>query len=464
MIFVTVGVQLPFDRLICAMDRFAADHPDIEIIAQTGVTPYQCRHMQAYARLESREFQSFVERAELIVAHAGMGSILTALELGKPIIVLPRVARLGEHRNDHQAATSQYMAQADLVRVAKNLEELISLIANRHLLQPRTISAVAQPSLTNAISLFLSASSDKISSMAISQPPRPPRPPTASGTVSVIVPHYNDLQNLKLCIAALRGQSQAPFEIIVCDNNSSCGLAAVERVCGRAARVILETNKGAAAARNAAVRAASGDILAFTDSDCVPLSDWILQGCQVLDNADLVGGRVMLSFKNAAQRTPVEAFEAQYAFANKRYVEKEHFSVTANMFVRRGTFEHVGDFRADVPEDKDWGQRAHKLGYRWAYAADAALLHPARRSWPELRSKWQRLTREAYAFSGHRVMFLARSWLLILSVPLFAARLIRSKTLSGWGERLAVSSVLIKLRCWRVIECHRLVVSDLFDR
>lgn len=469
MIFVTVGVQLPFDRLLRVLDAWAQRHPDVTVIAQTGETTLRCRHMQTHQRLEGSAFQALVEEAELIVAHAGMGSILTALELGKPIIVLPRIAALAEHRNDHQAATSHYLARANLVRVADNIDHLVQLIDERHLITPRTIATTAQQPLIETIKRFIDNAKDTPLPTILPAPgdlSRPPSPPAGqpsatplTDTVSVIIPHYNDIENLKACVAALQNQSLAPTEILVCDNGSACGLDEIERQCGASIDVILETEPGAAAARNAGVRQATGNILAFLDSDCVAHQDWLRNGCHALASKDLVGGAMVLSFKNSTRRTAVEAFEAQFAFANQRYVEKEHFSVTANMLVRRTTFDTVGGFRSGLPEDKDWGQRAHKLGYRWTYAPDTIVVHPARRAWPDLTGKWRRLTREAYAYTPSRGRFLLRSWLVVLSLPAFLPPLIWSKRLSGPREKLNAAAVLVGLRFWRLYEGHRLALS-----
>ena len=293
-----------------------------------------------------------------------------------------------------------------------------------------------------------------------------PDPPNASNitfltpSISVIIPHFNDLQGLQTCLTALREQSVPATEIIICDNGSPCGLEAIEHLCVAPETVVLEPVKGAAAARNAGVRRASGHILAFLDSDCIPDPGWLAAGCQALQHADLVGGAMILSFENPERRTNVEAFEAQFAFPNQRYVEREHFSVTANLFTKRSTFAQVGFFRPDVPEDKDWGQRAHAMGYRWIFAPDAKVLHPARRSWPQLQAKWKRLTREAYGYSPHKAKFLARSWLVLLSSPAFIAPLIRSKRLGGRRERLDVAALVLRLRVWRLLEAHRIVLSN----
>ena len=106
MIFVTVGGELPFERLVRAMDAWAAAHPGEEVLAQIGGGAYLPAHMRWQRSLGREAYAAAVAGAELVVAHAGIGSVVTAGEHGKPIVLLPRRARFGEHRNDHQRDTA----------------------------------------------------------------------------------------------------------------------------------------------------------------------------------------------------------------------------------------------------------------------------------------------------------------------------------------------------------------------
>jgi UDP-N-acetylglucosamine transferase subunit ALG13 len=106
LIFLTVGTQLPFDRLASALDHWASMHPGMEIVAQVGPTERRFPSMRAREFLSPGEFEDYFARAELVIAHAGMGTILAAADAQKPLVVMPRRASLGEHRNDHQLATA----------------------------------------------------------------------------------------------------------------------------------------------------------------------------------------------------------------------------------------------------------------------------------------------------------------------------------------------------------------------
>jgi UDP-N-acetylglucosamine transferase subunit ALG13 len=117
-IFVTVGTQLAFDRLIGAVDVWAARNPSVRVFAQVGPAATAPRHVESAAFLPPSRVQALMEEAELIVSHAGMGSVLGALALRKPIVIVPRRAALGEHRNDHQLATAHWLEGRVGVHVA----------------------------------------------------------------------------------------------------------------------------------------------------------------------------------------------------------------------------------------------------------------------------------------------------------------------------------------------------------
>jgi UDP-N-acetylglucosamine transferase subunit ALG13 len=129
MIFVTVGEQLPFDRLIRVVDTWAATSGE-EVFAQTGVSSLKPMHIAHKEFLGSEEFREKFQNAEVIVAHAGMGTIISALELGKAILVMPRQASLGEVRNDHQTATAKRFQVLNYVSVAMDEKELSQKLNN----------------------------------------------------------------------------------------------------------------------------------------------------------------------------------------------------------------------------------------------------------------------------------------------------------------------------------------------
>lgn len=288
-------------------------------------------------------------------------------------------------------------------------------------------------------------------------------PPAARPKVSVVVPHYQDLDGLGRCLDALGRQTYpaADFEIVVADNNSPAGRAAVEQAIAGRARLAVVVEKGAGPARNGGVAASLGDLLAFTDSDCVPEPEWLAEGLTRLADFDLVGGRMRVLVDDPEHMTGPEAFEVVFAFDNETYVTRKGFTVTANLFCSRAVFDAVGGFKVGVSEDLEWGLRARWLGYRIGYAARAVVGHPARRTWPELQRKWERLSAETFGLvasgAGGRSRWLLRALALPFSAVVHTPKVLRSPALHGLGERVSALGVLYRLRAWRLIDALRLL-------
>jgi GT2 family glycosyltransferase len=290
---------------------------------------------------------------------------------------------------------------------------------------------------------------------------------TAPGqcAVSVIIPHYNDLDNLRHCLQLLAKQT-APtgsFEVVVADNNSHCGLVEVEGVCAGIARVAPAPIQGAGEARNAGVAASHGGVLAFIDSDCRPAADWIERGLAAMSRANVIGGRVEVDVRDPTNPTGAEAFEKVFAFNFKRYIEEEGFSGSGNLFVRREDFERVGGFRSVVAEDLDWGRRATAMGLKLAYADDVVVSHPARYDWGQLKNKWRKMTAEAYAVAREkrygRLLWFCRSWAILASPFAHSVTVLRSKKLMGMDQKAKAVAVLFRLRVWRFVETNRVLFS-----
>lgn len=287
-----------------------------------------------------------------------------------------------------------------------------------------------------------------------------------SPLISVIIPHYNDLENLRQCLDLLDAQSvpRERIEVLVADNNSPVGLPAVKEATDGRAEVIVEARKGAGLARNAGAAAASADILAFVDSDCRPAPDWIENGLKALETCDVVGGRVRVGRGATGSLTPAEAFECVFAFDIESYVRRKGFVPSGNMFVRRETFEKVGGFRGGVSEDVEWGRRAGSKGMKLDYGHDVMVEHPARATWAELTSKWRRMSLEAYLLMREqpmgRLKWLARSWAVLLSPFVHVFKVLSSPELEAPSDRAKAVGALFAIRGFRFLEAHRVVFRN----
>lgn len=124
MIFITVGTDQPFDRMLKTIDAWAAERGRTDLFAQIGAGAWQPRAIPFATFLSPPDFKKRFQQASVIIGHAGMGTILSALDYGKPILVMPKKASLGEQRNEHQLATAKRMMGLGNVTVAFDEAEL----------------------------------------------------------------------------------------------------------------------------------------------------------------------------------------------------------------------------------------------------------------------------------------------------------------------------------------------------
>ncbi len=158
MIFITTGTQEPFDRLLMAMMPYLHDTDERVVIQAKTQIPFPA-HVEVYAFLNPMDFEAYFNAADIVISHAGMGTIILALTLAKPLIIFPRQAALKEHRNDHQMATSKKIAELNLVYVAYTAEALLSeLLSLQHDTQLAALSHIgdyAAPSLINSLAGYI---------------------------------------------------------------------------------------------------------------------------------------------------------------------------------------------------------------------------------------------------------------------------------------------------------------------
>lgn len=212
-------------------------------------------------------------------------------------------------------------------------------------------------------------------------------------TVSVVVPVYNAMRTLPRCLAALAQLSPAPDEILVVDNGSTDGsggrLEAFALECGGGGvRVLHEPRRGAAAARNAGIRAAKGEVIAFTDADCAPEPAWLRHLTEPFEDPTVgaVAGRVVAAPPTAT----LELFSALYTLQSadqpvrrRQWTPWEGGYPTANLAVRRALLDDLGGFDESVGiygEDYDLCARLYARRTAIVYVPDARVAHHHRTS------------------------------------------------------------------------------------
>ena len=276
--------------------------------------------------------------------------------------------------------------------------------------------------------------------------------------VSVIIPVYNDALRLQKCLEALSGQTYREFETLVIDNGST--EPGLERLCGQFENVTFlnEEKPGSYAARNKGIGFAKGEIIAFTDADCVPDVQWLELGVKKLQetpSCGVVGGRVLVFSEKPESPTQAELYELRWSFPQRTFVENDHFAVTANMFTWCKIIAVVGKFDDNLKSagDREWGNRVVRHGYAIAYDHAAFVNHPARRNLAEIKSKLRRAT------GGRRDMDKSRRTGILLLLKylkpplkqLFQTVNDNPLGLTLW-QRLQVCYVIVSLRVALVVD------------
>jgi GT2 family glycosyltransferase len=209
---------------------------------------------------------------------------------------------------------------------------------------------------------------------------------------SIIIPVFNQRQELMACLRALERQTCEPgrFEVIVVDNGSSPPIGSVSETFPFA-RCICEPKPGSYAARNRGIASSRAALIGFTDADCLPAEDWVECGIRAagrLPDPGLVAGKIELTFRDPERLTTAELVESVFGFPQAAYV-RSGFGATANLFATRSVFDAVGlfDERLMSGGDMEWGQRLRGRGFSQVYADDVRVSHKARRTLRQLLRK-----------------------------------------------------------------------------
>lgn len=286
----------------------------------------------------------------------------------------------------------------------------------------------------------------------------------ATPAISVIIPHLNAPDKLAVCLESVLSQ-QIPagsFEVIVVDNGSRVSLDEVKARFPMV-RFLHEAEPGPGLARNTGVAAAQAPMLAFIDADCRAEAGWLAAAAGAITKAGargVVGGDVRIDFVDPDDLTPIEAYEAVFAYRQAMYIEKQGFSGTGNLAMTKTVYAAVGPFAGiDTAEDRDWGQRASAAGFRIQYVHAMRVYHPARPDFASLVIKWQRHIRHDWtahlAVGAPRWRWQVRAALMLPSIAYDGVRLLFSDRLSGLRNRWRGIAVLARLRWFRAGEMLR---------
>ncbi|MDD5217954.1 MAG: glycosyltransferase, partial [Candidatus Omnitrophica bacterium] len=284
--------------------------------------------------------------------------------------------------------------------------------------------------------------------------------------VSVIVPVYNDLAGLNNCLFVLTSQTypRDRYEIMVVDNGSEENVRMITQ-CYPQVRLVFEPVRGSYAARNQGIRHSYGEILAFTDSDCMPAANWIERGVEQLGavpNCGLVGGRIGLVFRDPQRPTAAELYDRFFYFHQDAYVRDKHFAATANLFTSRRVFEKIGLFDDGLQSggDREWGRRVYAAGYAQVYAEDVTVFHRARSHWADIRGKFVRINSANPGFKKENIFkFIGRCVIFLPNLAFFLFQMAGSREIVSWRQKIKLMFFSLALEGVRVAMRARLQFS-----
>lgn len=221
-------------------------------------------------------------------------------------------------------------------------------------------------------------------------------------STSVVIPHYNNLNRLKHCLAALYAQNDRPekLEVIVVDNASTVDLSSLQQAYPQVKWLSESSMQSPYPCRNKGIQHAKGELIILLDSNCEPLTNFFSVGIASLNkNCDICGGQLNLLHS----KSPVSRFDVLYSA-----LRPTHEGITSLpggvLFVKREVLAKTGLFLPRVRSlgDIEWTNRAHQLGFKLGITAQPVASYNTK-EWRAFCKKMIRLGRgkkEIYVHGG----------------------------------------------------------------
>jgi GT2 family glycosyltransferase len=280
-------------------------------------------------------------------------------------------------------------------------------------------------------------------------------------SVSVVVPVYDNPEGIASLLDALRGQTYPCFDIVVVDNGSSPELVIGQEYPFRL-QVIRCLTPGSYAARNAGVCMVGGDILAFTDSDCVPAPDWIENGVRALHAGSeqvAIGGEIRIN--EPSTRTGVGLYQYASGFQQQENIERRGFAATANLFCTAEQFRKVGPFdeRLFSGADREWAWRASTHGYEIQFCHDACVATAPRTSLRAAIRQARRVAAGRRSLASLGLTKIGAHGLAPHRTPLESLRWILARSQFSRWDRIRILAAAITIKGASVLEEFRLCLG-----
>ncbi len=277
-----------------------------------------------------------------------------------------------------------------------------------------------------------------------------------SETVSIIIPVFNGAETLPNCLNALQQQTHPPDEIIVVDDGSTDGTTMIAKEYG--VTILQQINSGPAAARNRGAAASQGTLLLFTDTDCVPVKQWVEAFVAVFSDPTVVGAKGTYLTQQPELTARFVQQEYQDRYDRMEGQPQIDFVDTYSAAYRRDIFLQTGGFDTTFPtasvEDQEFSFRLAGQGYRLVYVPQATVFHQHNRSFLAYAKRkywigyWKSLVTQRYpaklAQDSHTPQILkVQLGLAVLGSVLLGISGFRREKLWQWGGGLAWLGLLL---------------------
>lgn len=285
--------------------------------------------------------------------------------------------------------------------------------------------------------------------------------------LSVIIPAYNSEKTLFSCLESLDDQSlsKQDYEVIVVDDGSTDSTAKIANKFN--IKYIYQTNQGPASARNRGVESALGDIILFTDSDCIPDHNWIQQMTRPFSDPDVVAvkGAYKTRQRELAARFAQAEFEDRYDLLKKS--STIDMIDTYSAAFRKGIFLNIGGFDQSFPvannEDTDLSYRLAAKGYKMVFNQGGFVYHTHPDSFLKYlklkfrRGFWRMVVYRRYPDKAVKdsytpAVIKIQTMLMALSLTLFLLALVYSSliypALLSWGI-IILSAIPFSLKTFK---------------
>lgn len=245
---------------------------------------------------------------------------------------------------------------------------------------------------------------------------------------SIVVPVYNAARTIKKCLESLVSQTFEDYEIIVVDNGSNDGsFSLIDKFIKdhpeREIKLIKEEKRGPSEARNKGIKYSSGEIVAFTDSDCVADSKWLQNIIGAFDDEKI--GAVAGNIRGYNPSNLIEKFLCIFTLRGleeerifSEYTLFEGGFPTANLAVRKNLLKEIGGFQSlKYGEDHDLCARLYGLGFKISYTMNVMIYHIH-------RGNFGGLVRQSFGFGQAHAMLLQKwgNHKLIIDFPKYTYR------------------------------------------